>query len=69
MRLLATIVAFVIAITAVGTQEAEAKGPAYNSDYTFSQFVQGMLFPAIVAGALGIMMAYYAKESQALKAR
>lgn len=71
MRLLAAVVAFAVAITALGQlyQEAEAKGPAYSSEYTFEFAVQRLLLPMIVAAGLGIMIAYYAKESQVLKER
>ncbi|MGI0019709.1 MAG: hypothetical protein ACREAY_04490 [Nitrososphaera sp.] len=42
--------------------EAYAKGPIYNPDYTYAQYLQMVIIPLIVASGLLVMIAAYTRQ-------
>jgi ABC-type dipeptide/oligopeptide/nickel transport system permease subunit len=62
-RLAATLAALMFFGFLLGN-EAYAKGPIYNEGYTFAQSMWLIIMPAIVAGVILVMIAFYARQNQ-----
>ena len=59
---LAAVLVVLLLLGALTMGEAYAKGPIYNSDYTFSQYLRMVLIPMIVAAGMLVMVAFYARQ-------
>jgi hypothetical protein len=62
MKLAAVLVVMLTLLGALTVGEAEAKGPIYNSDHTFGQYLQMVLIPMIIAAGALVMIAFYARQ-------
>ena len=69
MRMMLAILALVLFFGFVSGDNAFAKGPIYNADYTFGQYFMLLIMPALVAGGALVMIALYTKQNQKLAAK
>ena len=48
------------ALTTLG--EAYSKGPIYNGEYIFAQYLQMVVIPMIIAASLLVMIGFYVRQ-------